>query len=200
MHACITGVRLDYSTRNPAIHPNSHLFSPLDDHSFIHCSFLPSLLIYYLVALLVDTSHVLGRIHGACPTVLATTTTNTSSGAGGSSGIHHHHHSNIATAVPWMSTRIQLVQQQQQQSTTSTSTGTSVLQESSSCSWLPKDKEYQVVGSHWKAERQTVRDGEPPSSNNNNNNKEIVEYVVTKTRDSDTMEIQWKRPPPTPPT
>jgi hypothetical protein len=132
------------------------------------------------VALLVDTSHALGRIHGTCPTVLATITTTNTSSTGGNG--NHHHHSNIATAVPWMSTRIQLVP------CTATTT----------CSWLPKDnsKDYQVpvAMSHWKAERQTVRDGE-----SSNNNKEIVEYVVTKTRDSDTMEIQWKRPRPTPP-
>jgi hypothetical protein len=150
-----------------------------DDHSFLTY-------IYYLllVALLVDTSHALGRIHGICPTVLATTTTtNTSTGGNG----NHHHHSNIATAVPWMSTRIQLV-------------------ELSSCSWwLPnndnnKDCQEVVAMSHWKAERQTVRDGESyNNNNNNNNNKGIVEYVVTKTRDSDTMTIQWKRPRPTPP-
>ena len=87
-----------------------------------------------------------------------------------------------------MSTRIQLLPQ----------STTSILHESSSCSWLPKDNKdfYQVV-SHWKAERQAMLDGEP--SNNNNNNKEIVEYVVTKTRDSDMMEIQWKRPRPTSP-
>lgn len=78
-----------------------------------------------------------------------------------------------------MSTRIQLLQQ------------SSLLH----CSWLPKDsKDYYQVVSHWKAERQIVRGGEP-----SNNMKEIVEYVVTKTRDSAVMEIQWKRPRPTPP-